>query len=174
LIAKRERNLRNKAFQKHFEEIDYHLHRARRMGGVAINTKDYVMSQRLIIAAAWTCLAFIVFATLSPINARSVIAGGYFTIVERFGAYALLGLLFYSAYPRHLKLVCLLVFGSAVTLELLQAMAPDRDPRALDAIEKMLGGRLASHRPLLFNRGPGPNSSPQLVSCGATNPLFSQ
>jgi hypothetical protein len=33
-----------------------------------------------------------------------------------------------------------MVFGSAVVLELLQNLAPDRDPRLLDAVEKVLGG----------------------------------
>jgi len=94
----------------------------------------------LIIALAWSCLAFIVYATLSSIDARPVIAGGLFTAVERFGAYAVFGLLLYLAYPRHLAFVCIMVFGSAITLELLQNFAPDRHARLLDAIEKLLGG----------------------------------
>jgi len=69
-----------------------------------------------------------------------VIAGGFFTILERFGAYAFLGFLFYLAYPRHLALVCIIVLGSAITLELLQNLVPDRDPRLVDAMEKLLGG----------------------------------
>ena len=69
-----------------------------------------------------------------------MIAGGAFTVFERFGAYAVLGFLFCSVYPRHLAFVCIMVFGSAVTLELLQNFVPDRDPRLLDAIEKLLGG----------------------------------
>jgi VanZ family protein len=98
------------------------------------------MLQKSMVAAAWACLAFIAYATLSPLHARPVIAGGYFTVVERFGAYALLGLLFYAAYSRRLKFVWIVVLGSAVVLEFLQALVPDRDPRILDAIEKLLGG----------------------------------
>jgi VanZ family protein len=98
------------------------------------------MLHKFIIAAAWSCLAFIVYATLSSIDARPVIAGGYFTLIERFGAYAVLGFLFYLAYPRRLAFVCVMVFGGAVTLELLQYLVPGRDPRLLDAIEKLLGG----------------------------------
>jgi hypothetical protein len=98
------------------------------------------MLHKLIIAGAWSCLAFIVYATLSPIGARPVIAGGFFTILERFGAYLVFGLLLYLAYPRYLTFVCIMVFGSAVTLELLQNFVPDRDPRLLDAMEKLLGG----------------------------------
>ena len=64
----------------------------------------------------------------------------FFTVIERFGAYTVLGLFFHLAYPRHLTFVCIMVFGSAVTLEVLQNLVPDRDPRTLDAIEKLLGG----------------------------------
>jgi len=98
------------------------------------------MPRKSIIAGAWSCLAFTIFATLSPIDLRPVIAGGFFTMLERFGAYLVLGLLLYLAYPRYLTFVCIMVFGSAVTLELLQNFVPDRDPRLLDAMEKLLAG----------------------------------
>jgi VanZ family protein len=61
-------------------------------------------------------------------------------IIERFCAYGLLGLLFCMAYPRRIALVCVLVFGSAVILELLQIIIPDRDARVIDAVEKLAGG----------------------------------
>jgi VanZ family protein len=101
------------------------------------------MSQKFIVIAAWACLIFIVYATLTSIETRPELVSFYrafFTIVERFGAYALLGLLLYLAYPRKIAFVCLLVFGSAVILELLQIFIPDRDARVLDALEKMAGG----------------------------------
>lgn len=98
------------------------------------------MLHKLIVTLAWSCLAFIVYATLSPIDARPVIAGGFFTVLERFGAYAVLGSLFYLAYPRRLTFVCFMVLGTAVLLEILQNLVPDRDGRLLDAIEKLLGG----------------------------------
>jgi VanZ family protein len=103
------------------------------------------MAHKLIAAAAWACLIFIICATLSSIDKRPELIGvgfykAFFTIVERFGAYALLGLLFYLAYPRKVASVCLLVFGSAVILELLQILVPDRDARVVDALEKMGGG----------------------------------
>ena len=98
------------------------------------------MLQKLITVAAWACLAFIIFATLSSIQERPVIAGGHFAAVERFSAYALLGLLLLLAHPRHLVLVCLTVFGGAITLELLQYVTADRHARILDAVEKLLGG----------------------------------
>jgi len=103
------------------------------------------MLQKTIIAAAWACLVFIIYATLSSIDARpALVASGFykefFTVVERFGAYAVLGLLFCLAYPRYLTFVCILVFGSAVILELLQIFVPDRHAGVLDVIEKLLGG----------------------------------
>lgn len=103
------------------------------------------MIHRLIATTAWALLLFIAYATLTSIEARPALTGvGFYkafsTVVERFGAYAVLGLLFYLAYPRHLASVCLLVFGSAIILELLQMFVPDRDARISDALEKLAGG----------------------------------
>jgi hypothetical protein len=103
------------------------------------------MLHKIFGAAAWACLIFIIYATLSPIDLRpELVSGGFykafFTVVERVSAFALLGLLFCLAYPRHLTLVCIVVFGSAVILELLQLVIPDRDARVLDVSEKLLGG----------------------------------
>jgi VanZ family protein len=103
------------------------------------------MLQKTIAAAAWACLVFIIYATLSSIGARpELVASGFykkfFTIVERFGAYAVLGLLFCLAYPRYLTFVCILVFSSAVILELLQIYVPSRHAGVLDVLEKLLGG----------------------------------
>lgn len=64
----------------------------------------------------------------------------FFTLLERIGAYGVLGLLFYFAYPRRVIFVSLLVFGSAAILEILQIFVPDRDARVLDALEKLAGG----------------------------------
>jgi VanZ family protein len=106
---------------------------------------DTRMFHKLIAAAAWACLIFITYATLTSIDARPELTGpgfykAFFTVLERFGAYGLLGLLFRLAYPRHVGFVCLMVFGSAVILELLQIVVPDRDARVIDAIEKLAGG----------------------------------
>jgi VanZ family protein len=103
------------------------------------------MISKLIAAAAWGCLVFIVYATLSSLEARPELTGAgfykaFFTVLERFAAYAVLGILFYLAYPRNVQFVCLLVFGSAIILELLQIFIPDRDARIIDALEKLAGG----------------------------------
>jgi hypothetical protein len=51
-----------------------------------------------------------------------------------------LGLLFYFAYSRNVAAVCFLVCGSAIFLELLQIVIPDRDARVIDALEKLADG----------------------------------
>jgi VanZ family protein len=98
---------------------------------------------KLVTVAAWALLIFVSYATLSSIEARPELSSGFykafFTVVERFGAYAALGLLFYFAYPRNVAAVCLLVCGSAILLELLQIVIPDRDARVIDALEKLAG-----------------------------------
>jgi VanZ family protein len=95
------------------------------------------MIQRVSIIAGWMALAFIVFATLSPIGDRPVLARPQ---VEHFAAFAVLGLAFILAYPARWPLVAALVLGSAVGLEALQLLTPDRHGRVLDALVKVTGG----------------------------------
>jgi VanZ family protein len=96
-----------------------------------------MMIQRVSIIAGWLALAFIVYVTLSPIEARPALAGLQF---DRFAAFALLGLAFGLAYPNRLFLVVVIVVGSAVSLEMLQLLTPDRHGRILDALVKAAGG----------------------------------
>src|ERR1700692_3929417 len=103
------------------------------------------MGKKFITAYLLACLIFIAYATLTSIESRPELTGigfykAFFTVLERFLAYAVLGLLFYLAYPRRIIFVCVLVFGSALVLELLQIFVPDRDARVSDALEKMAGG----------------------------------
>ena len=95
------------------------------------------MIQKVSIAAGWLALAFIVYATLSPIGARPVFAGPQF---EHFAAFGLMGLAFGLAYPNRLLLVVMIVVGSAFGLEALQLLTPDRHGRLLDAFMKATGG----------------------------------
>jgi len=95
------------------------------------------MIQRISAIAGWLTLAVIVYATLSPIEARPVLA---FPQFERFAAFALLGLAFGFAYPSRRLLVVAIVVGSAVTLEALQLLTPDRHGRIFDALVKAAGG----------------------------------
>ncbi|WNV12386.1 VanZ family protein [Tardiphaga sp. 709] len=95
------------------------------------------MYRKTIIVVAWTTLALIAFATLSPIGLRPHFGG---VSLERFGAFALVGLLFGLAYPRHLWFVLTLVGGAAVALEVLQHLTPDRHGEVRDALVKLAGG----------------------------------
>jgi VanZ family protein len=93
--------------------------------------------------AAWASLALIVYATLSPAHLRpelTVTEPNVIVFIEHVGAFAVLGLLFSISYPRRNGFVWVVVLGSAVVLELLQTIVPDRDPRVVDAIQKMAGG----------------------------------
>ncbi len=96
------------------------------------------MFRTLITAAAWAFLAFIIYATISPIQDRPTLPAS--TGLEHTAAFAVLGLLFCLAYPRHIVLVCLIVLGGAVLLEFAQLLTPDRHGRIQDAIEKTAGG----------------------------------
>ncbi len=95
------------------------------------------MIQRLSVAAGWLALAFIVYATLSPIDARPVVAGPHF---EHFAAFAVMGLAFGLAYPNRLLVAVAIVFVSAFGLEALQLLTPDRHGRLVDALVKASGG----------------------------------
>jgi VanZ family protein len=95
------------------------------------------MIQRVSIALGWLALAFIVFATLSPIADRPTVAGPH---LEHFAAFAVMGLTFGLAYPNRILFVVALVVGTAVGLEALQLLTPDRHARAADAFVKTLGG----------------------------------
>jgi VanZ family protein len=96
------------------------------------------MIQKCSAIAAWLLLFFIAYATLSPIQARPTISTS--PDFEHLAAFAILGLLFYLAYPRRVALVCLIVLGSALVLEVAQLLTPDRHGRISDALEKLAGG----------------------------------
>jgi hypothetical protein len=80
------------------------------------------MIHKLIAVAAWTLLAFIAYATISPIQARPTLFAS--PSFERLAAFTVLGALLCLVYPRHIVLVCLIVLGSAVLLELAQLLTP--------------------------------------------------
>jgi len=95
------------------------------------------MIQRLSAVTAWLALAFVVVVTLSPIEARPSLASPH---LERFIAFALIGLAFALAYPNRILLVVVVVVGAAFSLEALQLLTPGRHARAADALVKSLGG----------------------------------
>ena len=95
------------------------------------------MTKVLLRAAAWACLAFIVFVSLGPIGSRPISPTG--VEPERFLAFALLGLLFGIAYPKRLPLIALFLVAAAVSLELGQNLVPGRHGRLLDGLVKVAG-----------------------------------
>jgi VanZ family protein len=95
------------------------------------------MTQRICRIAGWLALAFIVFATLSPIYDRPSVTNPQF---EHFAAFALLGFSLMLGYPRRVLPIVLLVVGSAFALEAMQLLTPDRHGRVLDATVKAVGG----------------------------------
>jgi len=95
------------------------------------------MIHRLSLVGAWLALAFIAFATLSPIDDRPTLAGPQ---LEHFAAFALMGLAFTLAYPKRTFLIIAIVLGSAFVLETLQLLTPDRHGRVVDALVKATGG----------------------------------
>jgi VanZ family protein len=106
---------------------------------------------RLVTATAWITIVLIGYATLTHVGFVYAI---YFRLspflmqpamqtyahFEHVIAFAVLGALFGFAYPRHLLLVCCIVLGAAVLLEVLQTTTPDRHGTWVDALEKMAGG----------------------------------
>src|ERR1700674_4367692 len=111
-------------------------------GGEQVEIKRVVaylpaMTQRVSSIAGWLALAFIVYATLSPIDGRPVLAGPQ---LEHFAAFALVGLAFAVAYPGRAVLVVIIVVGAAVGLEMLEVLTPERHGRVIDALVKALGG----------------------------------
>jgi len=101
------------------------------------------MLNKAICGAAWSCLIFIIYATLSPRGLRPTLTYDepfFVVLIERFGAYAVLGCLLSLAYPRQVAFVCFIVFGAAVALELLQVFIPGRHGRIPDSLEKLAGG----------------------------------
>jgi hypothetical protein len=99
------------------------------------------MFQKVAAVLAWAFLAFIVFATISPLQDRPTLFNS--TGLEHIGAFAVLGGLFCLAYRRHIIFVCLIVLGSAALLEYLQTLTSDRHGTLLDASEKIVGGALS-------------------------------
>jgi VanZ family protein len=108
---------------------------------------------RLITAAAWVAIIVVAYATLTKVG---FVYGIYFKLApllrhpamqtyahfEHVIAFALLGALFTLAYPKRLLLVCCIVLGAAVLLEIAQTLTPDRHGTLIDALEKIAGGAI--------------------------------
>jgi VanZ family protein len=97
------------------------------------------MLRKLVAITAWASIAFIAYATLSPIQARPKVLSAD---LEHIVAFAVTGLLFGLAYHRQFVRVCFIVLGSAVLLEYLQTLTLGRHGTLVDASEKIVGGAL--------------------------------
>lgn len=127
------------------------------------------MFRKFVTLAPWAVLVFIACAMLSPIRYRPTVTT--YGSIEHMAAFAVLGLLFSLAYPRQMALVCLIVLGSAVLLELAQLLTPDRHGQIRDALEKMAGGIMgvAAGRIIHFGKSRrGPDDPPEICETGGT------
>jgi VanZ family protein len=94
------------------------------------------MPRKYLLIAACLLLAFVVFATLSPIHLRP--KTGHPNL-ERFAAFLILGATYTLALPRRAGLVALCLVVGAFALEAAQRWAPTRDPDLNDALVKAAG-----------------------------------
>jgi hypothetical protein len=94
------------------------------------------MVRNLAAFAAWAAFGLICFVTLSPIGLRPQTGDPG---LERFVAYAVLGSLFMTAYPRYFTRLATFLAVAALALEVLQHLTPDRDGHLADGMEKVLG-----------------------------------
>lgn len=102
-----------------------------------------------LMAIAWACLAFIAFATLSPIGLRPHLASPH---REYLAAFATLSLLFSLIYPRRPVLVLASIICAAAILETLQVFTIDRHPRVLDFAFKSMGAVCGSFAAAVYRR----------------------
>jgi hypothetical protein len=101
---------------------------------------DSVMTRTILKILPWSALAFVVFATVSPIEMRP---HDFLPVnVDRAGAFAVMAFLFVIAYPRHWKLCALLLLLGAGGIELLQFISPSRHANPNDALIKAAGAAI--------------------------------
>jgi hypothetical protein len=89
--------------------------------------------------AAWACLAYVAFATLSPIEMRISFSSDGGSFVEHFGAFSVIALLLGISYPRQAVLILIFAIGCVLILEILQLVVPGRHARVSDAAVKSAG-----------------------------------
>jgi hypothetical protein len=97
-----------------------------------------VVNVKLIRVIAWSGLLLVALASLAPVEFRPETT--FPVSIERFGAFAIIGLAFALAYPRRFWLAVSIAIGSALLLEVLQAVDPSRHARVVDALVKVGGG----------------------------------
>jgi len=108
------------------------------------------MIKSLARPIAWLLLIGILFVTISPIQFRPTT--GEPPNVERFAAFALVGIAFAIGYPRKWLLLACLVIASAFAFEAAQLLAPSRHARFDDAAVKAVGGLVGTIVGAVINR----------------------
>ncbi|WP_424627524.1 hypothetical protein [Bradyrhizobium sp. SYSU BS000235] len=99
---------------------------------------------------AWLCLAAIAVVTVGPLSWRP--ESGLSPQIERFAAFALAGLLFATAYSRHIFIAAAVVIAAAIGFELLQLIEPSRHGRVFDAAVKIVGSTTGLTIGYIFSR----------------------
>lgn len=98
---------------------------------------DGMMTRRFICLLAWMLLAFILFATVSPITSRP---HDFLPVqLDRALAFTLMAGGFIVAYPRHWVTVAALGIASAFAIETLQYLSSTRHAHLADAEVKAVG-----------------------------------
>ena len=97
------------------------------------------MFERISKTVGWLSLAYIAYATLSPIGSRPVVIADDVQL-EHFVAFGLVGLALGMGHPKRLWALAAIVTACAFGLEALQLLTPDRHGRVLDATVKAAGG----------------------------------
>jgi hypothetical protein len=130
--------------------------------------------------AAWLPFAFIVFATLAPLQFRPVVS--HHAQLERFAAFATVGVFFGLAYPRRLVLDWSFLIAAAGMLEGAQRLTSDRHGHLRDAVAKALGGTfgigaallvlavVAYYRPLVWTFQPADQTGASTVQHQDSDP----
>jgi hypothetical protein len=106
---------------------------------------------RLAQFAAWLSIVAIAYFTMASVSVVYSIYQalspwlmhpgiGNYAIVEHLIVFALFGAIFCIAYPTRTFMVCSIVLGSAIALELMQNLTADRHGTLPDALEKLIGG----------------------------------
>jgi peptidoglycan/LPS O-acetylase OafA/YrhL len=109
----------------------------KRLTSTSPASKKGGMSRKYVLIVAWLLLAFIVFATLSPIHLRPRTGQPN---PERFAAFLLMGAAFAFAMPRRVGLLAVCIVACAFGLEAAQLLVPTRDAHVSDALVKACGG----------------------------------
>lgn len=140
---------------------------SKRLTSAALNRTCAALgkTKAIIAIAAWIMAAGIVYGTLGRVGLPY---GIYFklapwlghpsmheyAVVEHVLVFALIGALLCFAYPDRIIPICCIIGFSAVLLEALQTLTPDRHGTILDACQKVVGGLLgvfATHAVMRWN-----------------------